>query len=52
MVYLEGYKVFLLYINKFSTSLGRTYFYFSRVLGGIIIVLEECYGVSISDDNI
>jgi hypothetical protein len=33
--------VFLLYINKFNTSLERIYFYFSRVLGRIIIVLEE-----------
>jgi hypothetical protein len=33
--------VFLLYINKFNTSLGRICFYFSRVLGGIIMVLEE-----------
>jgi len=33
--------VFLLYINKFNTNLGRICFYFSRVLGGITIVLEE-----------
>jgi hypothetical protein len=33
--------VFLLYINKFNTSLGRICFYFSRELGGITMVLEE-----------
>jgi hypothetical protein len=33
--------VFYLYINKFNTNLGRVYFCFSGVLGGIMIVLEE-----------
>ena len=33
--------MFLLYIIRFSTNLGRICFYFSRVLGGVIIVLEE-----------
>jgi hypothetical protein len=33
--------VFLLYIIKFNTKLGRICFCFSGVLGGIIIVLEE-----------
>jgi hypothetical protein len=33
--------VFLLYIIKFSTNLGRICFCFGRVLGDVIIVLEE-----------
>ena len=33
--------MFLLYINKFNTNLGRICFCFSRVLGGITMVLEE-----------
>jgi len=33
--------VFLLYINKFNTNLGRICFCFSGALGGITIVLEE-----------
>ena len=33
--------MFLLYINKFNTNLGRIYFCFGGVLGGIIMVLEE-----------
>jgi len=33
--------VFLLYIIKFNTNLGRICFCFSGVLRGIIMVLEE-----------
>jgi len=33
--------VFLLYINKFNTNLGRICFYFSGVLGGITMALKE-----------
>ena len=33
--------MFLLYINKFNTNLGRICFCFSGVLGGITMVLEE-----------
>ena len=33
--------MFLLYIIKFNTNLGRICFYFSGVLGGITMVLEE-----------
>jgi hypothetical protein len=33
--------VFLLYIIKFNTKLGRIYFCFNGVLGGITMVLEE-----------
>jgi len=33
--------VFFLYINKFNTNLGRICFCFSRVLGGVIMVLKE-----------
>jgi hypothetical protein len=40
-IHLEDYEVFLLYINKFNTNLGRICFYFSGVLGGVAMVLEE-----------
>jgi len=33
--------VFLLYIIKFNTKLGRICFYFSGALGGITMLLEE-----------
>ena len=33
--------MFLLYIIKFNTNLGRIYFCFSGVLGGVTMVLEE-----------
>jgi len=33
--------VFLLYINKFNTNLGRVCFCFGGALGGITMVLEE-----------
>ena len=33
--------MFLLYINKFNTNLGRICFCFGRVLGGVTMVLEE-----------
>ena len=33
--------MFLLYIIKFNTNLERICFYFSRVLGGVIMVLKE-----------
>ena len=39
--HLENYEVFLLYINKFNTDLGRIYFCFSRVLGGVTMALIE-----------
>ena len=33
--------MFLLYIIKFNTNLGRICFYFGGVLGGVTMVLEE-----------
>jgi len=33
--------VFLLYINKFNTDLGRICFCFGGALGGVTMVLEE-----------
>ena len=33
--------MFLYNIIKFNTNLGRIYFYFSGVLGGVTMVLEE-----------
>ena len=33
--------MFLLYINKFNTDLGRICFCFGGVLGGVTMVLEE-----------
>jgi len=40
-IHLEDYEVFLLYINKFNTNLGRIYFCFGGALGGVTMVLEE-----------
>ena len=41
IIHSEDYKVFLLYIIKFNTNLGRICFCFGGVLGGVTMVLEE-----------
>jgi hypothetical protein len=40
-IHSEDYEVFLLYIIKFNTDLGRICFCFGGVLGGVTMVLEE-----------
>ena len=41
--HLVDYETFLYNIIKFNTNLGRICFCFSRVLGGVIMALEESF---------